>query len=359
VLAGSELRLLIARPEGIPEGVVEVIGVPELTLPRRSTIASRVVAGTRLTAAGAAWMGLSNGEFRAKALSDREVVTALLALHSVAATPSDWGTAADRTLALLGGIEGVGPLASDGALHVIDLLAGRGPYQRTGSGRPRPEPFDALPLATIAGRLAQTTPFGTKAAAAPIIDALVRAGIVFPGIRVTCVRCDADDWRAIDDVRSEMVCTRCRASIRFSAMPPGRLPEESAWEYRLNAVLLWPLDQGVIPGLLAMRRMVRDATVRARLSFGQVLNGPGVAGEIDIIGAIDRDPVAAEVKLGPSMTSGEIERTMAAAERIRGIAYFATAAPSWDPETTALLAQAITSRPDMRVRHLLRRDLSS
>jgi hypothetical protein len=359
VLAGSELRLLIARPEGIPEGVVEVIGVPELTLPRRASIASRVAGGTRLSAAGAAWVGLGNGEFRAKVLSDREVVTALLAHHSVTATPSDWGAAADRTLALLGGIEGVEPPASDGALHVIDLLAERGVYQRVGSGRPRPEPLGALPLATIASRLAQATPFGTKAAAAPIIDALVRAGVVFPGIRVACLRCEADDWRAIDDVRSEMVCTQCRAPIRFSAMPPGRLPDEAAWEYRLNAVLIWPLDQGVIPGLLAMRRMIRDATARARLSFGQVLTGPGVSGEIDIIGALDREPVAAEVKLGPRVTADEIDRTIAVAKRLRGIAYFATAAMNWDADTSALLAQAIAAEPDVRVRQLFREDLTS
>lgn len=359
VLAGSELGLLITRPEGIPEGVVEVIGVPELTLPRRRNIASRVVDGTRLTASGAAWMGLGNGEFRAKVLPDREVVTALLGYHGIAATPSDWGAAADRTLVLLGGVEGVEPLASDGALHVIDLLAERGPYQRTGSGRPRPEPLEALTLATVASRLAPNTPFGTKSAAAPIIDALVRAGIVFPGVRIVCVRCEADEWRAIDDVRSEMVCARCRAAIRFSALPPGRLPEESAWEYRLNAVLVWPLDQGVIPGLLAMRRIRRDAAVRARLFFGQTLTGPGVSGEIDIVGALDRDPVAAEVKLGPIMTAEEIDRTMVAAERMRGIAYFATAATTWDPATTSLLAQAIAARPGVRVRQLLRQDLTS
>jgi len=124
-------------------------------------------------------------------------------------------------------------------------------------------------------------------------------------------------------------------------------------------VLVWPLDQGVIPGLLVLRRMLRDATVRARLLFGQVLSGPRVSGEIDVIGALDRDPVAAEIKLGPSMTPDEIDRTMAAAERIRGIAYFATAAASWDPDTSAVLARAIAAKPDVRVRQLLRRDITS
>jgi LSD1 subclass zinc finger protein len=357
VLVANEIRLPIGRPDTIPESAVEVIGVPELTLPRRSNIAALVAGGTRLTAAGAAWIGLGNGEFRAKVLSEREVVLALLAHHGITARPSAWAAAADRTLALLGGMSGVEPLASDGALHVIDLLAERGPYQRSGSGRPRPEALESLPLATIASRLAGKTPFGTKAAAGPLVDALVRANIVFPGLRAKCGRCDADYWRVIDDIRSEMVCSGCRTPIRFSLMPPGRSSEEAPWEYRLNEVLVWPLDQGVIPGLLAMRRMRRDAVVRARLVFGQTLSGPGITGELDVVGALDRDPVVSEVKLGPSMNSEEIKLTMATAERIRGIAYFATTAIQWDAATVALLAEAIAARPNLPVRQLLRSDL--
>jgi len=361
VVVGSEMRLHIVHPSSVPTtgaSVVEVIDVPDFAVPPRRTLAELIAPGARITRFGLAATGLSNGEFRVHIPSDNEVVHALLAAHGLMGATSAWGSAAERTLALLGGPSALDALASDGALNVLNLLASRGPYERPSTGRPHPEPLEAWVLGDIAGQVG-THSSVTRAAVIPALDRLVRSGLVLLGARVECERCGSDYWRAVDDLRSEMTCTGCRAPVYFGAMSGRAGGLEHRWEYRLNEVMAWILDQGVIPGLLARRCISRDARARASLLLGQQLSGAEVLGEIDIVGALDRRPMVAEVKEGANLGEAEVLRTLAIADRLRATAYFATTAHEWDEASADLLSRMTKDRDKGSIRTVVRSELLS
>jgi hypothetical protein len=341
VVAGRTVKLFLQRPTVAVDAraniAMDIVDYPPLVMPRHRQTAQLVHPNARASAAGFTWqVSAPMGEFAFTVPDDREVFTAILAGHGLKAEASSWGTAAQRALTVVGGLTGLSTLRDRIALSLIYALSN---IDRTFAGQPQLEPQPALTMAELSDRL---SPLGVRGKndVAPALDLLVAGRLVFPGMKVRCSHCGTDEWRVVDDLRIDMVCQACRAPIRLRLRDLSAGDPELPWAYRINQSIVWPAGQGVIPGLLLLAKLAPRAQHRFRYLLGQRVTG-ALNCEVDAFLAIDRQLAVAEVKRGDSLVPREIERTLDIAARLGGVAYFATEADAWAPETlTALEAAA-------------------
>jgi hypothetical protein len=275
--------------------------------------------------------------------TDRRIFDVLAGRAGLAMTLGPWGEAAQRTLGLIGGLPGVGVLQDDVALRVLGTLAD---LREGGSGRPRPDEKSAFAMSDIASRLWPGDSTKGKKSVALALDRLVQAGLVFAGLRTTCEACGTAEWRIVDDVRSEMVCRGCRAPLPLRLKTERYDHIEPTWEYRENQLLVWPVSQGVLPGLMALKVLAGSATHRVRYLLGQEIDG---VGEIDALMTIDRDVAVLEVKAGAELKEVEIERTVSLARRLNARAIFATESAGWAPPTLERLRERAQTEREAEV----------
>jgi hypothetical protein len=201
-------------------------------------------------------------------------------------------------------------------------------------------------MSDIASRLWPGDPTKGKKSVAAALDRLVQAGLVFAGLRITCEACGTAEWRIVDDVRGEMVCRGCRAPLPLRLKTERYDHLEPTWEYRENQLLVWPVSQGVLPGLMALKVLAGSATHRFRYLLGQEFEG---VGEIDALMTIDREVAVLEVKAGAELKEVEIERTVSLARRLNARAIFATESAAWGAPTLQLLRERAQTEREAEV----------
>ncbi len=339
VQIADELRIQLAPPDQLPQSggsiALDLIDFSPVVMPRRVELAHLAHPSARATAAGLSWTGwFRRAEWSVRVPSDRRIFETLVARSGLEMSASPWGEAAQRTLGLVGGLDGVTVLQDDVALQLLDTLADR---REGSSGRPRTDEKSAMAMAEIASRIWPEDSHRGKGEVAPALDRLVQAGLVFAGLRTTCEACGTAEWRIVDDVRTEMVCRGCRAPLPLRLKSDRYDHLEPTWEYRENQLLVWPVSQGVLPGLMAVKVLAGSAQHRFRFLLGQLLTG---IGEVDALLTIDRDVGVLEVKVGAELTDVEVERTLEAARRLGGRAIFATQSAEWTADTLARLQAA-------------------
>jgi hypothetical protein len=343
---GDELRLRLAPPESVSRAIgataLDLVDFAPLVMPRRPGLAHLVHPNARASAAGFSWTGFFRpSEWRIQVPSDRQVLTTLAARHEVAGATSAWGDMAQRTLNLVGGLPGVGVIQDDIALRTLAVLARA--ERGSGSGRPVRDERTAFAMSDIKGWIWPEEKNKGKKDVAPALDRLVIAGLVFAGLRVTCAECGMSEWRIVDDVRSEMICRGCRTVLPLRLTSERYDTIEPTWEYRLNQLLARPVNQGVLPALLALKVLSGRARYRFRFALGHEVAG---LGELDALMTIDREPAVLEVKVGDHLDDDEIARSVEAARRLRGYAVFATEAAAWSENTLARLLAAQQENDD-------------
>lgn len=89
--------------------------------------------------------------------------------------------------------------------------------------------------------------------AVPIVEWLVEKRILLRGSILSCQKCELRRWYPVNRLAETVVCDGCRAE---SSRPLG--VRALNWSYRLNELVAHAVDQGVLPQLLAGRRLARE-----------------------------------------------------------------------------------------------------
>ena len=189
--------------------------------------------------------------------------------------------------------------------------------------------------------------------AAWLVDWLVRRRFVFRGYQIECPECGLSRWYSVDRLATVHQCDGCQA-----AMPlPLPVDQPLIWRYRLNEAVALGVDQGVLPHLLALRRIrelgyQRDAALLGVLP-GLTLtplneDGPPKI-EVDLFAIHNGRIIVGECKAnGSELTVGEVERFAALGKRFdgSGIVY---ATPTTFSEAAEVTALANSMSPPMSV----------
>ena len=83
-----------------------------------------------------------------------------------------------------------------------------------------------------------------------LIEWLVQRRVLFQGYDFTCPECGMRRWHPINRLADTQLCDGCQA-VSLKPITPNVLQ----WRYRLNEAVAQAVDQGVLPHLLAVRRM--------------------------------------------------------------------------------------------------------
>lgn len=200
-----------------------------------------------------------------------EIVEGLTAAAGYMARPSDKGRLGVSILDLLADRTLLDILASSRVYDLLQKMAANIPRQAVQQAL-RESSVNLLPeqLETIADRLQMEQVDGgqfdrqhwthgklTTALDVPaytceaVIRRLVQRRVLLRGYEVACPNCGIRRWYSIDRLSHEHACDACQV-VTPDPLPLDRLD----WRYRLNEAIARAVDQGVLPHLLAARRML-------------------------------------------------------------------------------------------------------
>lgn len=83
------------------------------------------------------------------------------------------------------------------------------------------------------------------------INDLLGNNILLAGIDARCQRCGIINWNQLGSIGKSSICSGCGYEFKFEAEP--------AWRYRLNALVVSALTQGITPLILTLAELERDA----------------------------------------------------------------------------------------------------
>jgi len=330
------LSTMIATPI-TTEGwcAVDVLNEPRLFLPRRESLGPLVHPQARSMGDGVA-VRIRPSRDRSLELAlpgDAQVIEALLTDANYSHERSDNGRKADQLLAALGGNLRDLVIRDACAMEVVRALA---PHRdkRLIQADAAQLPAQTLSLGQLRDRLGHDRSVVRRA-----ISSLVRARVLFAGLRVLCRSCGLAQWRVIDDAATEMRCSGCLDSIRFDALEPG-IDDEVTWCYRMNEAFSSIVSQGTGATLLALARIAQEDPRTFRFGTGRLLREDDrELVEVDGIACRGSEVFVLEAKSSGTVESDEIQRTLEVARRVRATAIIATIG-TWNEPSKARLAEA-------------------
>ncbi len=243
-----------------------------------------------------------------------EVVEGIAAAAGYRASISDKGRQAIAVLELLGDSEeGLPILASSAIYHLLQEMAQIVPRQAVQQelGRRLGRPATADELRAIVAALQEGAIGGgqferqhwtwdrlnhelqvKKAEARWIVDWLVRRRLLFRGYEIVSGNCGLRRWYPIDHLAAQHLCAGCQTT----GPTPLAVDAPLTWRYRLNETVALAVDQGVLPHLLAIHRMLYWSQGREARFLGVLpgvvfepveQDGPAII-EVDLL-AVHRD----------------------------------------------------------------------
>jgi hypothetical protein len=153
-----------------------------------------------------------------------------------------------------------------------------------------------------------------------VVSWLVERRVLFQGYKFQCENCGLARWHSINLLSDTQICEGCG----HSTAKPGST-NQLAWRYRLNETIARAVDQGQLPHLLAVNRMLAwrhdDRAPLTGVLPGVVLSPRDAAGpeaiEVDIFAIKGRRVIVGECKRGGDrITDRTIDRIAAAAQRL-------------------------------------------
>lgn len=158
---------------------------------------------------------------------------------------------------------------------------------------------------------------GSEAQAADLVDLFERlatAGLVYRGLAIRCETCLVHSFVELAATGARPTCPACGANAYY--VVDERRKSGLSVHYRLNALLDRAVNGGVLPTLAVVRRLDQAAKERGVRMMHFV---PGAdlyvedqaMGEIDILGFIDQQILAGEVKTSPQdFTQEQIDKDL-------------------------------------------------
>ncbi len=182
-----------------------------------------------------------------------------------------------------------------------------------------------------------------------VIEWLVERRVLFQGYRFNCENCGLARWHSMNRLSDTQVCEGCG----HSTAKPGST-NNLAWRYRLNETIAKAVDQGQIPHLLAVNRMLAWRQDSRAPLFGLL---PGVvlsphdssgpeAIEVDLFAIKGRRIIIGECKRGGDrITDRTVDRFAITAHRLEcSCVVFATAS-HFDDDALALVRAREVIKP--------------
>jgi hypothetical protein len=96
-----------------------------------------------------------------------------------------------------------------------------------------------------------------------LLDDLSALQVVKRGIHIPCPHCDTPTWHALQNLDEWLTCPGCSEDFRLPIQYPNKSGREIEWEYTLNSLVNRVMDQDVLPHILALHFLTKDADTQA------------------------------------------------------------------------------------------------
>ena len=289
-------------------------------------------------------------EFRIPSLD--EVVSTLLGGTTSAWSPSDKGRlgqgidsiAADQLLLRPGVLEAIEDLRTRRSTQLLKELERR---------KHTKEELDrARFVSEFGGRLERQSQAAkdlhvAKDQSVEIAEALVAVDWAERGYRLTCERCSVTSFVDLEHVTPTANCPGCRSQQSYV-----RSDDSLTVYYRLSTLIDLASDQGVLPHLVAVAALRREAAATDVIPGVNVQFADSTQEEVDLFGVHDGKVVAGEVKTSAAdFTPRQLNRDISLSKRL-GADLHVMACVEAIPEATAAQASEIASKSGLAVKIL-------
>lgn len=224
-----------------------------------------------------------------------QAITSWLAADGIEARPSDAGRVAEQVIEAVGGLGGTHAFRDRGIVELLDKMARNRREFVDGSS----DEFGDR-TASVQEWLKVLSPHREKAWGRwRTLDTLVERGMLRLGLSLNCVHCTQANWYSIDEVRSDVQCSRCVKNFPF---PQGN-SKKANWAYRVVGPFATPhFARGAYTVALALRLLDDEFGSFGNLTFstGMELTKDKVTKEVDFYAW--RSSVGAGRALGNPLT---------------------------------------------------------
>ena len=133
----------------------------------------------------------------------------------------------------------------------------------------------------------------TKQELRKAIQDLTEHNILIQGVTPRCPRCSFLNWYDLGEIRKEITCRGCHATLTF--------PAEAEWQYRLNELISKTMiSQGVLPAIICIAQLLHDSRHSfiyvPSIELYKTYEDKNPAAELDIICISDGKFIIGEAK---------------------------------------------------------------
>ena len=205
-----------------------------------------------------------------------QAITSWLAADGIEARPSDAGRVAEQVIEAVGGLGGTHAFRDRGIVELLDKMARNRREYVDGSS----DEFGDR-TASVQEWLKVLRPLQQKSWGRwRTLDTLVERGMLRLGFSLNCAHCTQANWYSIDEVKSEVQCSRCVKNFPF---PQGN-SKKANWAYRVVGPFATPhFARGAYTVALALRLLDDEFGSFGNLTFstGMELTKDEITKEVD------------------------------------------------------------------------------
>lgn len=205
-----------------------------------------------------------------------QAITSWLAADGFEARPSDAGRVAEQVIESVGGLGGTHAFRDRGIVELLDKMARNRREYVDGSS----DEFGDR-TASVQEWLKVLRPLQKKSWGRwRTLDTLVEHGMLRLGFSLNCAHCTQANWYSIDEVRSDVQCSRCVKNFPF---PQGN-SKKANWAYRVVGPFATPhFARGAYTVALALRLLDEEFGSFGNLTFstGMELTKNEITKEVD------------------------------------------------------------------------------
>lgn len=205
-----------------------------------------------------------------------QAITSWLAADGIEARPSDAGRVAEQVIESVGGLGGTHAFRDRSIVELLDKMARNRREYVDGSSDEFGDRTASVQEWQKVLRPLQEKSWGRWRT----LEALVERGMLRLGLSLYCAHCTQANWYSIDEVSSEVQCSRCVKKFPF---PQGN-SKKANWAYRVVGPFATPhFARGGYTVALALRLLDDEFGSFGKLTFstGMELTKDGISKEID------------------------------------------------------------------------------
>lgn len=263
------------------------------------------------------------------------------------------GKYAEAAVAMLGGIDAAGAVATRQAFRILEKLSlksSKKVAQRLASILPGALTEDTVnqvftdleigpELKGVPRSLAQLSAdvsLGPKAELPRAVSELLRLGALVRGLFIACRNCGNSEWYPLQILDERFTCAGCGNSQPLDLLDSAG--NELQWQFRLNSLFNRVVDQDTLPNILTLYRL-RSRRGGTCCAVGlELLSSDGApAFELDAVYVSRGEVIGAECKRGRELGVKDVATARAAAECGFAEFWFTTASEDWSDGAKSLV----------------------